>query len=160
MQLSPQLFDMLNRQYNAEAFNARAYEALANKLEAMYLSGLASHMMSQAQGEREHTEKVRIYILDRNFTPSVTALDSFPIPPDVLIAFKSAATLEENTSTNWQNIHDAAVDDGDTSTIDLALQFMREQVEEERNAAEYLGRITFAAGNPAAILALDIAEKK
>lgn len=156
MQLPDELFTALTAQMNREQANQRFYLAAANRFETLFYTGFAKLMESQAKGEGEHAEKVRGYLVDRNTEPLTLALQAETLTStEVLALFKQVLSREVDTSRNWTAIYQAAMAAGDVPTIDIALWFMREQVEEERLATEWLGRVNLANGNSAAMLVLD-----
>ena len=160
MQLPDELYSALNQQMNREQANARFYEQTASRFETLYLSGFAVLMRKQAAGEMEHAAKVRDYLTDRNLEPTNDALPAERLgTPGPVQLLGAVLKREQETSAQWETIYLAADTRAEVPTIDLALWFMREQVEEERLATEWLGRVTLAGNNAAALLVLDAQAK-
>lgn len=147
----------LTQQYNHERANAAFYEAVANSFEAANWRGFAAWHYRQAEQERGHAAAFRAYLIDRNLYPAVGALQGFPsVPPDdVLIGFQAAMAREQMTSAMIRELHYLAEQFEDPETVAFLWPWLLEQVEEERKLLDILGDLTHAAGNPAALLALD-----
>jgi ferritin len=160
MQLPDELYTALNAQMNREQANARFYEQAASRFETLFLSGFAALMRRQQAGEIEHAAKVRDYLIDRNLEPTNDTLSAERLGTAMVIQlFSAVLKREQDTSNQWEALYLMADVKAEVPTIDLSLWFMREQVEEERLATEWLGRVTMAGNNMAALLILDAQAK-
>lgn len=136
MQLSKKLYDMLNKQINAEMYSAYLYQAMAAWLDAGDLSGMAHWMGHQAKEEMEHAFKIYGYLQERGEMPRLTAIDApqteWSSARDV---FADAQKHEQEVSEMLRAILKAARAEEDYPTESLMTWFVNEQVEEEENAA-------------------------
>ena len=137
--LLPELKDVLNLQMNLERLNAAYYDALATQMEVINFEGTAKFFRESAQEEMVHYKKFSDYLIDRNETPSLTAL---PAPvlgqPTLLNAFQGAQAREAITTESIDALYDRAEEAGDNATCAFLLWFIDEQVRSERELFDYV----------------------
>ena len=92
MILSGNILKLLSVQYSHETANSIFYTALQSWADMRGLTGTASFLHKQAEGEREHADKVLAYIHDRNeqLTP-----EPVTVPPVNPAAFTDLFTLAQ-----------------------------------------------------------------
>ena len=151
------IFDELQLQYNRERQNAAQYSTYAASLEAANWPGFAAWMRKSAQDEQAHAEKFAGYLIDRNQTPRLDALDApapldgnFPVP-----MFDAALQLERGNTARILAIRELAEAEADGQTSVFLIWAIQEQTGSEREIVDRLLELRRAEGNAAAMLLLD-----
>lgn len=155
------LVDALVRQYNFERYSADIYLSLGAQLDILNLNGFAHWMYKQAGEEREHADKFKDYLIERNALPVVAAV---PAPNHVLTnnlmsaplsAFETALAHEKLVTEKINDLYGMAREAEDYPTEEFLHWFVKEQVEEEHSLEEILTKFAYAANDGAAILMLN-----
>ena len=161
--LTESVASALNSQYTLERQSEVVYLAAANVLAFHAIGGFASWCRLEASGERSHAAAVADYLIDRGRVPAVSALDLVTVPmtdnvsdlrASLIALFTRAFEQEAIVSNSLDDLHDIAVQEGDTFTCIFLQSFMSEQVRAERDLAGLIGLLQFA-DCPAAVLQLD-----
>lgn len=139
MQLSKKLYEMLNKQVNAEMYSAYAYQAMSAWLANENLDGMAHWMSEQAKEEMEHAFKIYGYLQERGEMPLLTAIEAPKTSwNSALEVFEDALAHEQKVSEMLIAILTAAREEKDYPTENLMQWFVTEQVEEEDNGSKNL----------------------
>ena len=148
---------IVNAQIKEELYSAYVYLALAARLEASNLKGMANWMQVQAKEEVDHAMGFYRFLLDRGVEPELEAINKPDIssingPAD---SFALALRHEQHVTALISKILEAAREEGDYALESFVKWYIDEQVEEEASATEALEKIKLADGNGAALLMLD-----
>ncbi len=133
---------LVNEQVNKEFYSAYLYLDFANYFEDEGLDGFANWYFIQAQEEMDHALKMRKYLIDNGLH---VQLDAIAKPNKV---FKNhtevleAGLEHERYVTSLINaIYDAAFDAREYKSMQFLDWFVKEQVEEEKNAEDLLKKM-------------------
>lgn len=137
--LSKNLQDEINTQIKLELYSGYLYLAMAAHFEEDNWGGFASWMKKQAAEEQEHALKFFEYIHDRGGKVTLQAIDqppaSFGKHVDI---FAQVLKHEESVTARINLLYGIAVKDNDYASQEFLNWFVKEQVEEEKNASEIL----------------------
>jgi ferritin len=137
--LSEKVAKLLIEQVNKEFYSAYLYLDFANYYEDVALDGFANWYQVQAQEERDHAMMMRRFLIDND-----VAVKFAPIPkPDKVYAKPEDALNfglehERYVTSLINNIYAAAFEDKDFKTMQFLDWFLKEQVEEEKNADDLI----------------------
>jgi len=158
-----ELADALINQLNQELRNAYLYLAMASYLESKGLNGFAHFFEVQSREELEHAMKIYRFLNDRGVR---VLLREIPAPKqewssilELVNDFYEAE--KENTRRIW-SLMDLSRKHGDKACEVFLEWFINEQVEEEKNAMDLLGKVRMTGDNVGALMMLDriLAERK
>jgi ferritin len=145
--LDKKLRDLISTQVNKEIYSAYLYLLFADYFEAEGLDGFAHWYEEQAKEEMEHAMKFRRYLFDNGERETLEAIDkpnmsfnSFEEP------LKEGLAHEKYVTSLINKIYDCAFDLRDYKTMEFLNWFVKEQVEEEKNAEDLLQKLKFVNG--------------
>jgi ferritin len=135
--LDKKLADLLNNQFNKELWSAYIYLDAANFYAGKGLNGYANWFYVQMQEERDHAMMFRNYLLESEAEIALTAID----PPtckysDFMDPLKATVAHEQVVTKLINKIYELALELKDYRTQSFLHWFVKEQGEEEKNAAE------------------------
>ena len=137
MLLSENMTDLLNKQLAKEQENHFKYMAMASLSSKHNLVGFEKFFKSQAQGEREHYDKIYDYLSDKNANIKILSVNGTTYTgSDCLKDMKALADkfyeIEISTTKAFYDIYAEAQDEGDFGTAQFLFRYLiEEQVEEE-----------------------------
>ena len=136
---SERFVDALNAQIAREFTAAHQYVAVGNYYTAETFPRLASFFYKQAEEEREHAMKMVNYLLDRDATPDIGAVQaprqSFG---DHVEPIKVALEQERKVTVQISELFEIARDTRDYQGEQFIQWFLEEQVEEEASMSDLL----------------------
>ena len=142
MALKTEVLDVLNRQIEKEFDASVVYLGMYTYFEKELFKGFAAWFKKQTSEERTHAQKFIEYILDRGETPTIPATKS---PRNsyksVLDAMKGALAHEQANTAGIHECLKVAQQAGDPATAEMLQWFVKEQVEEEKWASEYVDMV-------------------
>jgi len=154
--LKDKMLNALNEQIVKELYSSYLYFQMAAWFQARTLPGFANWMQVQAQEEAAHAMIFFKYINDRGSEVELGAIDKpenkFDSP---LAVFEKVAAHESLVTDSINNLMDIAIELKDHATKARLDWFVDEQVEEEANAAEIIGKLKMAGNQGEALLNLD-----
>ena len=129
----------LNEQIVREFAAAHQYVAVGNYYAAETFPRLAAFFYEQAQEEREHAMKMVGYMLDRDATPDIGAIDA-PRQEfgDHVEPIKIALEQERKVTVRISELFEIARDTRDYESEQFLHWFLGEQVEEEASMTDLL----------------------
>jgi bacterioferritin B len=129
----------LNEQVAREFAAAHQYVAVGNYYAAETFPRLAAFFYEQAQEEREHAMKMVGYILDRDATPDIGAIDA-PRQEfgDHVEPIKIALEQERKVTVRIGELFEIARETRDYESEQFLHWFLEEQVEEEASMTDLL----------------------
>lgn len=154
--ISKSMQTAMNKQINAELYSSYLYLSMAAWAHGQNLSGIASWMEVQAKEENSHAMKFYGHILERGGT---VALDAIAKPPtswkSALALFKAVAEHEAHVTSLINGLMDQAVAAKDYASVEFLSWFVKEQVEEEANAALAVAKLAMVGDSKSGLLMLD-----
>ena len=133
---------LLNEQINREFYSAYLYLDFANYYASVGLDGFENWYKVQAQEGRDHAMLFYQYL--QNNGESVT-FEAIAKPEwergDHMTPLKKALEHEQYVTSLINGIYAAAYDDRDFRTMQLLDWFVKEQGEEEKNAADLITKM-------------------
>ena len=137
--INEKISNLINAQINAELYSAYLYLDFANRCEDLGLDGFANWYEIQAQEERDHAMIFRRYLIDNGVK---VVSDAIAKPDKELntIADILAAGLEHEkyVTSLITAIYEEAFAQRDFKTMQHLDWFIKEQVEEEKNANDLI----------------------
>lgn len=156
MPLATDIAAALNDQVNMELGASHLYLAMAARFDAMDLPGFANWMRAQSDEERTHAMRLFDYLLDRGHEVALTAVAAPALPArDVRAMVEAAGAHEVKVSSAINAIYALAVRSGDFATQAHLDWFVTEQVEEEKQVADILGRLDLVKTHGGSLLMID-----
>jgi len=156
MVLDGSLLDAYNAQITLEFASAHQYLALAAWLEDHSYPGMARWMQQQAEEERAHGMRFYQFVLDRDASVTLGAIEapdsSFDSPLEV---FRQALHGEQRVTASINDLYGQAVAVSDYASIPLLDWFVNEQVEEESTVKQIIDDLGRAEGQGHAMLMID-----
>lgn len=140
--LDKKIADLINVQINKELYSAYLYLEFANYCEDQGLDGFANWYEVQAKEERDHAIIFRRYLLNNGYRVTMDAIDKpeaqLNKPMDV---FKEGLKHEQYVTSLINNIYSVAFEMKDFKTMQFLDWFIKEQVEEEKNAEDLIKKM-------------------
>ena len=154
--ISEKLTKALNDQINAEFYSAYLYLSMSAFAEGAALKGTANWLFVQAQEEMAHGANMYRYLLDRGGLLSLAAIEqptaSFTGIDEV---FTQVLAHEQKVTEKINAIATLAMQENDHACYQFIMWYVNEQVEEEANVTDILGKLKMIDGEKRALLALD-----
>ena len=148
--------DALNEQINKEMYSAYLYMAMSAHAEEIGLSGFANWFMVQYKEEMSHAMKIYRYIQEQGAKIVLKAIDKPPADYDsTLDMFKKTLAHEQFVTKSINELVDLAVEEKDHATQIFLQWFVTEQVEEEANDHEIIGKLEMIADHSGGMFMLD-----
>lgn len=154
--LSKKIEQAFNEQINAELYSAYLYLSMAAYFENESLSGLANWMRVQFKEEQFHAMEFFDHINERGGRVTLEAIDKPPgewgSAQDV---FAAVLAHEEKVTGLINKLVDLAASEKDHAAGSFLKWFVDEQVEEEKNASDILGKLQLIKDSPHGVFMLD-----
>ena len=156
MALDSSVGNILNQQINKEFYSAYLYLTFADFYEEQGLKGFANWYVIQSQEELAHARILRRYLLDNDWTPTMEAIAK----PDLTFSkvvepIKAAYEHEQFITASINECYAVAQKVNDFRTMQLLDWYVKEQGEEEANAADLLKAVELFGGDPKNLFDLD-----
>jgi ferritin len=155
--ISKKIADRINEQINREMFSAYLYLAMAAKMQEAGYRGVGNWFTIQYHEEMFHAMKFYAYLQDQGASVDLKAIAAPELresSPKEL--FSRALEHEKGVTASIREIMDAAVAEKDYATQELAQWYVKEQVEEEKNATEILQTIDLVGNSAQGVYLLNI----
>ena len=154
--MSGELLDLMQAHLNLERQSSADYFAAAIWFAERELVGFAEHLRDEAKQEQEHAAKFADYLISRGQRPVLDTVE----PPrqqwtDVEQVIANVFRMEADVTTSVLQLYGTAEQDIDRRTTVFLDAIVDAQRLSEHEAAYLLGRVKFAAGNPAAVMIID-----
>jgi ferritin len=154
--LSPNMQDALAAQVNQEFFSSYLYLSMSVFFERLSLPGFAKWMRIQSSEEQSHGMKMLDHVLDRGGAVSLQAIErpdaDFKSVQDV---FERAVAHEKKVTANINNLYAQAMKENDFASMEMLQWFVKEQVEEEKNATLILEQLKMVGDKGSSLVMLD-----
>ena len=154
--MSAEMLDLMEAHLNLERQSAADYFAAAVWFAERELTGFAEHLRDEAKQEEQHAAKFADYLISRGQRPVLDTIE----PPrqqwtDVEQVIANVFRMEADVTASVLQLYDTAEKDIDRRTTVFLDPIVDGQRLSEHEAAYLLGRVKFAAGNPAAVMIID-----
>jgi ferritin len=154
--ISKKLHNELNQQINEELFSAYLYLSMSAHFRAVNLDGFAAWMEVQAHEELNHAMKFFHYLDERNQIPALLPVKGPQTGwKSPLAAFEAAYKHEQHITSRIHTLLRLANAEEDFATANFLQWFVKEQVEEEKSAADVVARLKMVKENVGGLLILD-----
>jgi ferritin len=154
--LSKPMQDAINEQIKNEMYSGYLYLSMAAHFESTNLPGFAHWMKIQATEEVKHAMKFFEYIVERGGKVTLKAIDQppadFKAPIEI---FKQAYKHEQKVTATIHKLYELALKENDYPSQVMLQWFIKEQVEEEKNAEGIVEQLKMAGDSSAALLMAD-----
>ena len=154
--MSAELLDLMEAHLNLERQSAADYFAAAVWFAERELTGFAEHLRDEAKQEEQHAAKFADYLISRGQRPVLDTIE----PPrqqwtGVEQVIANVFRMEADVTASVLQLYNTAEKDIDRRTTVFLDPIVDGQRLSEHEAAYLLGRVKFAAENPAAVMIID-----
>ncbi|RNC71070.1 MAG: ferritin [Desulfuromonadales bacterium] len=154
--LSKNMSTALNRHLNTELYSAHLYLSMSSYASSIGLKGAASWFMVQYQEEMVHFMKFYTYLNSQGEHVSLGPLDAPPGEFKSLLDMYEGTLKHEMFITRCINeLTELAVTEKDHATQIFLQWFVTEQIEEEENDREIIGKLKLVGDNGYGLLMID-----
>ena len=154
--LNKKVAELINDQINKELYSAYLYLAISNFYDEKGLDGYANWYMIQAQEERDHamlmlqylrlnSEKITLLTVDKPDKEFTTLMDPL----------KAGLIHEQYVTGLINDIYAAAYEIKDFRTMQFLDWFVKEQLEEEKNAEDMITKMELFGSDAKGLYSLD-----
>jgi ferritin len=154
--LSDECVKYLNYRIQQEEYSSRIYLAMSMWLENKGYNGAASLWKKYSQEELSHSDWSRTYLLSMGVQPETPKLDSpqqgFTGLPEIV---KISYNHEIEVTKQCKDLASDAFKKGDHMLYELALKFLKEQVEEHNKMQNWMDQLQAFGTEPVALRLLD-----
>ncbi len=136
--LDRRIIDALNAQINLEMHSGYVYMALSARMSEQNWDGFAKWFLIQYHEEMYHAMKIYKYLLDQGAPILLKPVEAAHLPEkiSVLEAFKKSLEHEQRVTASIHSLVRLARELNDYATEQFLQWYVKEQVEEEKNATE------------------------
>ena len=154
--MSAEMLDLMEAHLNLERQSAADYFAAAVWFAERELTGFAEHLRDEAKQEEQHAAKFADYLISRGQRPVLDTIE----PPrqqwtGVEQVIANVFRMEADVTASVLQLYNTAEKDIDRRTTVFLDPIVDGQRLSEHEAAYLLGRVKFAAGNPAAVMIIE-----
>ena len=154
--LDKKVAELINEQINKELYSAYLYLDFSIFYEDKGLAGFANWYMIQAQEERDHAMLMLKYLQNNGETVTLEAVAK----PDKVVEtlmdpLKFGLEHEQYVTSLINTIYGAAYDAKDFRTMQFLDWFVKEQLEEEKNADDMIKKMELFGSDPKGLYSLD-----
>ena len=154
--ITPDVVDHLNYRIEQEEYSSRIYLAMSMWLNNEGYTGASSLWKNYSQEELVHADYARTYLLSFGIQPLTPALKQpqqiFSGLPEII---EMSYDHEIEVTRQAKELADSAFKSGDHILYELALKYLREQVEEHDKTQTWLDKIATFGTTPVALKLLD-----
>jgi ferritin len=154
--LSKTMQDAFSEHIKAEFDSAYLYLSMALYFEGQSLPGFAQWMRVQNKEEQAHAIKMMDHVVDRGGKVALSAIDKpasdFKSVTDI---FERTVAHEQKVTSLINHLYALAAKESDYASMEMLQWFVKEQVEEEKNAALILDQLKMAGDKGSTLVMLD-----
>jgi len=154
--LNQTVIKALNKQLNNELYSAYLYLSMSSYAGSVGLRGSANWFMVQYQEEMAHAMKFYNYL---NSQGEHVELGAIAAPPaefkGLLEMFEQTLKHEQFITASLNELTDLALKEKDHATYIFMQWFVTEQIEEEENDRDIIGKLKLIGDNGQGLLMLD-----
>ncbi len=154
--LSKTIQDVINDQIHHEIASAYLYLSMSAQAEAMAFPGAAKWLKIQWKEELGHAMRFFEYVYARGGRVLLKGIEAPPVDfASLTDIFQHVLTHEQKVTSLIHRICDMASKDNDYATQAELQWFVKEQVEEEKSAADILRQLKVIGESGPSLLMLD-----
>jgi ferritin len=155
--ISKKMADRINEQINREMYSGYLYLAMAARMQEAGYKGVGNWLTIQYHEEMYHAMKFYAYLQDQGAAVELKAIAA-PVFKDqgVKEIFQHALEHEKGVTKSIGEIMALAFEEKDYATQELAQWYVKEQVEEEKNATEILQTLDLVGNSAQGIYLLNV----
>jgi len=154
--LTKALLDAINEQIKQELYSSYLYLAMSADCETKNLPGFARWLKVQSQEENSHAMKLYDYVHERGGRVMLCGIDQPPAEfKSPIELFKQVLEHEKKITGLINHLHELALRENDYATQIELQWFIKEQVEEEKNATDIVEQLKLVQDHPMGILMMD-----
>ncbi len=154
--LNKKVAQLLNEQITKELYSAYLYLDFSVYYEAEGLDGFANWYMVQAQEERDHAMLFLKYLQQNGEKVALGAVDKPDKELSSLMApLKAGLEHEQYVTSLINDIYAAAYEVKDFRTMQFLDWFVKEQLEEEKNAEDMIKKMELFGNDSKGLYSLD-----
>ena len=154
--LSKSMQDAINEQIKNELYSSYLYLSMAAHFDSTNLPGFGHWMKIQATEEVKHAMKFFEYIVERGGKVSLKAIEQPPADfKSPIEIFKMAHKHELKVTAMIHKLYELALKESDYPSQVMLQWYIKEQVEEEKNAEGIVEQLKMAGDSSAALLMAD-----
>lgn len=154
--MSKKVQEAINEQIRQEFYAAHLYLAMSAYSDSLNLPGFAHWMRLQGDEERAHAMRLFDYLSERGGRVILKSVDQPEADfGSLLKMFQRALEHEQKVTELINSLYSLAVAEKDYATQVELQWFVKEQVEEERNAEMVVAQLKMIGDQPAGLLMLD-----
>jgi ferritin len=154
--LTKPVLNAINAQIQLELNSAYVYLAMSVHCESESLSGFAKWLRVQWEEEIAHTMKFIDYVHERGGEVTLGAIDKPTVkwksPAEI---FDHVLDHEQRVTASIHRLYEVALKEKDYPTQGLLQWYIKEQVEEEKNATDIIALMKLAGTSGPSLLMLD-----
>lgn len=148
--------DAINEQIKHELSSAYLYLAMSAFCGSINLPGFAKWLRVQWEEEQSHAMRLFDYLNVRGGRAVLQAIDRPPTEfKSPLEIFQQVLTHEQKVTSLINRLYDLALKENDYAAQVELQWFIKEQVEEEKNAADIVEQLKMIGENTSALMMLD-----
>ena len=154
--ISKKLLNALNQQLNKEIYSAYLYLSMSSYAGSIGLKGSANWFMVQYQEEMVHAMKVFTFINSRGEHVELAAIAAPPTEfKSLLDMFEQTLAHEQTITASINDLTDLALAEKEHATNIFLQWLVTEQIEEEENDRDIIGKLKLIGDNGQGLLMLD-----
>ena len=154
--LNKKMYGALNKHMNVELYSSYLYLSMSSYANSIGLKGAANWFMVQYQEEMVHFMKFYNYINSQGehvrLAPIAAPPEEYKSPLDM---FEQTLKHEQFITTCINELTDLALKEKDHATHIFMQWFVTEQIEEEENDRDIIGKLKLIGDNGQGLLMLD-----
>jgi ferritin len=154
--LSKRMYAALNKQMNVELYSAYLYLSMSSYAGSIGLKGAANWFMVQHQEEIVHFMRFYTYINSQGEHVDLSAIAAPPSEYKTFLEmFEQTLKHEQFITRSINDLMDLAMKEKDHATLIFMQWFVTEQIEEEENDRDIIGKLKLIGDNGQGLLMLD-----
>ncbi len=154
--ISKKMSAAINKQINAELYSSYMYFAMSAAATDKNLTGTAKWFFVQGREEMSHAWIMMNYLNEQGARVKLAAIAEPPADYDsIKDMFEKTLAHEQKVTAMINNLVTLAIEEKDYASQGFLQWFVKEQVEEEANDKEILGKIGLVGASTGAMYMLD-----
>lgn len=154
--ISQKLEKALNKQLNYELYSAYLYFSMKAFFAKSAWCGFKKWMCVQAHEEIEHAMGIFRYLIERGGSVELEPIEKPEHDwTDTLAVFEHAYNHEKNITARINELFDIMEEEKDRAALSFLDWYLKEQVEEERNAKVILEKLKYISDDKTALMLLN-----
>jgi ferritin len=154
--INKRMQDAINEQIKFEIYSANLYLSMSAYIEGKNLKGIAHWLRVQYEEETFHALKLYDYLKNREGQVIIQSIDAPPSEFGTpLETFKKVLEHEQHVTAAINNLYKVAIEENDIAAQIFLQWYVNEQMEEEANASDVIGKMKLIGDRGVDLLYLD-----